>query len=71
MQSNWAQIFDDDLDQYLNKLLGEKLELKKGGANAEEQDARDKSNEIFEEAGSISLNARLMMLQQKEYICFR
>lgn len=53
-------------DQDINTLFGENLDLEQGGANAEEQEARDKANEMLDEAGSLGLNARRMMLQKKK-----
>ena len=54
----WGQVLDGDLEQDIKPLPSKQLDLKKRGANAEEQDIKDKANEISEPLAWASMPGR-------------
>ena len=62
----WGKKIDDDLDESTKRLLGQDMELHKGGKDAEEIAGREDARELLEDPENKNLNARQVVMKYKQ-----
>ena len=62
----WGRKINDDIDEKTKRLLGQDLELHKGGKNADETANKEAARELLEDPENKGLNARQVVLKYKQ-----